>query len=209
MTDDDVAETSSETAMAAAKCVATFAENADECRMLLDMLGLEVPTPALTVVDGRLVDNAKAAKHLKFLLDHKDVTWSHIVRATGLSVNTLKAMARPGSTSQASSVKKVLVVTVRDCQPEMIVCECGDEFAAPANGSTKCRECWLGRILADKSRDRVNQLREFMTLVEISTATGLNPSTLSSISNTAVIQRRTTPEVEAAILAVPLLLEVA
>ena len=127
MTDDDVAETSSETAMAAAKCVATFAEDADELRTFLDMLGLSLPGRK-SWSDPTLVDNSKARRHIQMLHDKHDIAFYRIAKAAHLSPNTVREIMRGVSVSRRRVIAAILAVTPEDCALKMLKCRGGAEF---------------------------------------------------------------------------------
>ena len=208
--DDEVDGTSSETAMAAAKTAASFAEDADEFRMFLDMLGLSLPGRP-TWTNTSLVDNSKARRHIQMLHDKHDIAFYRIAKAARLSPNTVREIVRGVPASRRRVIAAILAVTPEDCALKMLKCRCGAEFPERRRGmTTRCQGCAMGRVEAGPTRERLLLLRRTMTCGEIAQLAEVGTDALRSISHPdpARAQRFVLPDTEARVLAVPLPLAV-
>ena len=198
-----------DTAKKAIRTAASFAEDADELRVFMDMLGL---TPSKPWAKRHLIDNSPARRHIRFLRETHDIPAYRIAKAAHLSPNTVMEIARGVPASRRRVVSAILAVTPEDCKPKVMKCLCGEEFDERRRPrKTRCRGCSLGRSAAGPSREHLLALRESMPCGQIAQLCGVGADALRRIGHLdpAKAQRFVLPATEERILAVPIPKEVA
>ncbi|MEV0247917.1 hypothetical protein AB0H76_15095 [Nocardia sp. NPDC050712] len=189
----------------AALTVCHYATDTADAAELLAMLGLAEPKPAPippAPTTPRFARNGPARRHIISLRDAHDISLARIALAAGLRNHTVGEILR-SETSLQSTVDAILAVTVEDCAPPIVECECGATFARRANGNQRCTHCLLGQVPVGPAREHVKLLRARLTLKQIRAMSGFSEDTIRRIGSPDVHLARThiAPETEARILA--------
>lgn len=168
----------------ARRTVASFATDADDCRTLLAMLGLAHSVAAVADPDEpayRMVDNAKARKHVKYLRDH-DVPMPVIADRADISIKTAYGiLERP--TARDYVVEQVCAVTLEDCGiATLMICDRRGVACEPRGVLTYCRPCGRGEVPVTRARERLLQLHAFAgSWTRVAALVGLDVETARAI----------------------------